>query len=623
MRVKLKAGQARKKNESVGRKGQQKAARFFAENEGAISDYAQQAGFSFEPGDRWSFDMKSCCGTYDTDYFVSRGYTFAESMWATCHEIEHFRDWRKDPEAYEVLYRKAASERRLGLLYHYINDIMVNREEDGRFPAHRETRDFLYVTKLLPRIDYTKAPRHIQFITAMLREKVLPRERLTLSDEVRETLEKLKNIDGQGTDLINLVTDPTALPGERFLVIRDYIEPLYEGFFQEDLKKRKKEETQKAEKERGSLKEESMEGGSRQTLKGHMERDRVTNEDYFLREYDASEELFPQVLSPNEARDEIEQEIRRRKEEGKAPDLMAREQFKFLHRVSAEEMEDYSDDCKKIENNIDPLRGIFERVIASRKEIRRRLKERTDQGVVIDPSMLSQAYIDIQSGIVNSRTQLKVCREEFDEHQLKDFEFTLICDLSGSMNENWPGGKSYEQRLSTILIIEALDEFEKQLKNERQSGLIDLHVFTEVRGFCGDDVELKPLGDSIDFQRRVAISRRLEDCTGNSTADYKTLAEVAAKISHDTEQRIERGELRKVLLLLTDGGSDNVALARAAREQLNRKGVIGRAIQIGQQRKEETERFKYVWQRDGTHCRNVSRLVRAINKLLEGFLQNL
>jgi flagellar biosynthesis chaperone FliJ len=366
-----------------------------------------------------------------------------------------------------------------------------------------------------------------------------------------------------------------------------------------------------------------MEGGSRQTLKGYIDRDGGTDEDYFLHEYDASEELFPQVLSPNEARDKIEQEIRRRIEEGKAPDLMAREQFKSLYGVSAEEMEDYSDDYKKIENNIDPLREIFERVIASRKETRRRLKERTDQGVVIDPSMLSQAYIDIQSGIVNSRTQLKVCREEFDEHQLKDFEFTLICDLSGSMNENWPGGKSYEQRLSTILIIEALDEFEKQLKSERQSGLIDLHIFTEVRGFYGDDVELKPLGDSIDFQRRVAISRRLENCTGNSTADYKSLAEVAAKISHDTEKRIERGELRKVLLLLTDGGSDNVALARAAREQLNGKGVISRAIQIGQQRKEETEKFKYVWQREGTHCRNVSRLVRAINKLLERFLQNL
>jgi hypothetical protein len=623
MRVKLKAGQVRKKKESAGRKSRQKAVRFFAENEGAISDYAQQAGFTFEPGDHWSVDMKSCRGTYDTDYFVSRGYTVAESMWATCHEIEHFRDWRKDPEAYDVLYRKAASERRLGLLYHYLNDIMVNREEDRRFPAHRETRDYLYVTKLLPRIDYTKAPRHIQFITTMLREKVLPGECLTLSVEVRETLEKLKNIDGQGTDLIDLVTDPTALPRERFLVIRDYIEPLYEGFFQEDLKKRKKEETQKTEKERGSLKEESMEGGSRQTLKGYMERDEVTDEDYFLREYDESEKLFPQVLSPNEARDEIEQEIQRRKEEGKAPDLMAREQFKSLYGVSAEEMEDYSDDYKKIEGSIDPLRGIFERVIASRKETKRRLKERTDQGVVIDPSMLSQAYIDIQSGIVNSRTQLKVCREEFDEHLLRDFEFTLVCDLSGSMNENWPGGKSYEQRLSTILVIEALDEFEKQLKIERQSGFIDLHIFTEVRGFYGDDVELKPLGDSIDFCRRVSISRRLEDCTGNSTTDYKSLAEVAAKISPSTEKRIERGELRKVLLLLTDGGSDDVALARAARNELNKKGVISRAIQIGQQRREETEKFKYVWQREGTHCRNVSRLVRAINKLLEGFLQNL
>ncbi len=615
--------QTRKKKESADQKKRRKAARFFLDNEGAISDYAQQAGFSFEPGDRWSLDMKSGRGTFDTDYFVSRGYSVAESMWATCHEIEHFRDWRKDPEAYEVLYRKASGARRLGLLYHYLNDIMVNREEDRRFPSHRETRDFLYVTKLFPRIDYTKAPRHIQFITAMLREKVLPKETLILSDEVREALEKLKNIDDQGTDLIDLVTDPTALPRERFFVIRDYIEPLYEDFFQTDLKKRKKEAKQKAEKTPGSLKEESMEGGSRQTAKGYIENDGATDEDYFIREYDESEELLPQALSPEEAREEIEKEIRRRREEAKAPDLMAREQFKSLHGVSAEEMEDYADDYKKIEGNIDPLRGVFERVIAARKETRRRLKERTDQGVVIDPSMLSQAYIDAQSGIENSRTQLKIHREEYDEHQLRDFEFTLICDLSGSMNENWPGGKSYEQRLSVILIIEALDEFEKQLKAERQSGAVDLHIFTEVRGFYSDDVELKSLGDSIDFRRRVEISRRLEDCTGNSTADYKSLAEVAAKITPDTEKRIEQGELRKVLILLTDGGSDDITLAKAARDALNRKGVISRAIQIGLQEKEETEKFRYVWHRDGAHCRNVSRLVLTINKLLEGFLQSL
>lgn len=605
------------------KKAFRQAVQFFNENERAIADYARQAGFSFEPGDHWSINMQTGRGTYDKVYFASRGYTVAESMWAICHEIEHFRDWKKDPEAYGVLYRKAAHERRLWLLYHYLNDILVNREVDRRFPAHKETRNFLYLTKLFPRIVYTKAPRHIQFATAMLREKILPRETLTVSPEVRSAIDKLKNIDGQGTDLIDLVTDPTALPRDRFLVIRDYIEPVYEAFFLEDLKKKKEVRKKKVKREMESVKEESMEGGSRQTLRDRIQDENLNDEDYFKREYDEADEKLPQALTPEEARRQIENEIRRKNEEEKTPGLKAREQFRLLYGVSAEDVEDYADEYKKIEGAIDPLRDVFERVISVRKEVKRRLKERTDEGVIIDPSMMAQAYIDGESGIMNSRTQLKVSREEYDAHALKDFEFTLLCDLSGSMNENWPGGKSYEQRLSTILIIEALDEFEKKLKSERQAGFVDLHLYTEVRGFHSEDVELKKLGDSIDFAGRVAISGRLEECTGNSTADYKSLVYAASKIDPVVQKRIERGELRKVLLLITDGGSDDVALSKQAKDILTEKGIITLAVQIGKPSRQDNERFAFVWGKDGAPCSDVSLLVPTIKKLLESFLESL
>jgi hypothetical protein len=93
-------------------------------------------------GDHWSINMETGRGTFDPIFFLSRGYTFAESMWATCHEIEHFLDWRRDPEAYRRLFMKTSRHRRLAILYHYINDILVNREVDRRFPAHWETREY-------------------------------------------------------------------------------------------------------------------------------------------------------------------------------------------------------------------------------------------------------------------------------------------------------------------------------------------------------------------------------------------------------------------------------------------------------------------------------------------------
>jgi hypothetical protein len=237
--------------------------------------------------------------------------------------------------------------------------------------------------------------------------------------------------------------------------------------------------------------------------------------------------------------------------------------------------------------------------------------------------MIAQSYIDAQSGILNSRTQLKIRREEFDEHKPKDFEFTLICDLSGSMNENWPGGKSYEQKSSVILITEALDEFEKKLREERLQKLVDLHVLTEVRGFHSEDEQLKPLSDAIDFHTRVRISRRLDSCIGGRTADYKSLARVAATIDRETRKRISDQDLKKVLILITDGGSDDVSLALEAKERLVEAGIIAKAVQIGQPGAQDVKKFKHVWQRDGSPCKDVSMLVETIEGLLEDFLKDL
>jgi len=620
--------------------GLRKAAEFFREHEKAIADYAGHGGLVFELGDAWTIDIRKGRGTFDPTYFYKRGFSEAESMWATCHEIEHFLDWKRDPEAYAYLYSRTEKERRFDLLYHYINDILVNREEDRRFPAHRETRDYLYEDKLFPRTDYSASPKHLQFITAMLRERILPGEPLIVATEVRAALKTLRDIDGEGTDLIDLVTDPTARPRDRFLLIRDYIQPVYERFFREDVEERKRQQKERPDRESDSTKEETPEGGSRGQDRGYIQHDtpkkenrksgakkekdeRRKDEDYFTREYDESAALLPEVFSPRQAREEIEKEIKRRKQELKSAEEIAREQFRSQYGVTAEEVEDYAEEFKKIERHIEPLRTVFERIIATRKEIRRRLRERTDEGVIIDPSMIAQSYIDAESGILNSRTQLKIRKDEFDENRPKDFEFTLICDLSGSMNENWPGGKSYEQKSSVILITEALDEFEKKLREERLEKVLDLHVLTEVRGFHSEDEELKPLSDAIDFHTRVKISRRLDSCIGGRTADYKSLARVAATIDAETRKRIADQDLKKVLILITDGGSDDVSLAHEAKKRLVEAGVITKAVQIGQPGTQDVRKFNHVWHGDGLPCKDVSLLVETMEKLLEDFLKDL
>jgi hypothetical protein len=583
----------------------EKAQNFFGEYEQPIADYAESAGLTFRRGKGWAIKMETGEATYDPKFFADRGYSAGAAMWATCHEAEHFRDWRRDPEIYAKLFARMKYRRRIHVLYNCLDDIMVNRQVDKRFPSHQETKEGLYRDKLFPGVDYSDKPEHIQLAYAMLREKMLPDEILNLSPKVRAEIDKLKNIDGQGTDLIDLVSDPSAKPADRYEIIRDYIEPIYEKLFQEDLEEKKKK------------------GGGQGGEAGEPS----SAEDNFADEYDDFDEKSPQPMMPDEIKDAIDKEIKRRKEaEQSTPEQIADKQFEKQHGISVKEMNDYRRDYEKIKQYIEPLREIFEKIISTRKEIKRRLKERTDQGVIMDPAMISQAFIDAQSGVLDSRTQLKVKKTEHDEHKPNDLEFTLVCDLSGSMNKNKPGGKSYEQRLCAILIMEALNEFEEKLRSERLEKSLDLHVFTEVRGFGSNDEELKPLSDNIEYKTRIKLAKRLEKCDGGSTADYKSLAKIDEGVSADISRKIASGDMKKIILLFTDGGSDDVRQALKEKNSLKTAGIITKAIQIGNPSESDIIKFREVWQKpdkDGYPCKDVSRLVLIVAKLLEEFVNDL
>jgi hypothetical protein len=144
-----------------------------------------------------------------------------------------------------------------------------------------------------------------------------------------------------------------------------------------------------------------------------------------------------------------------------------------------------------------------------------------------------------------------------------------------------------------------------------------------VRGFHAADEELKSLSDSIDFTGRVRISKRLENCIGSHTADHTSLVKIAAGIDVEAETKIKKGELRKVVILITDGGSDDVSLAREAVRRLVEKGIIVGALQIGRPGKSDSDKFREIWQRNGSQCRDVSQLVHVIETLLERFLKDL
>jgi hypothetical protein len=94
---------------------------------------------------------------------------------------------------------------------------------------------------------------------------------------------------------------------------------------------------------------------------------------------------------------------------------------------------------------------------------------------------------------------------------------------------------------------------------------------------------LKAMSGTIDYYTRVKIARRLAACVGRRTADYKSLAKVATRVTSKIGIIREDRDLKKAVVLITDGGSDD----------------------------------------DGLPCRDVSCLVPTMEKLLEELPEDL
>ncbi|HEX2965502.1 MAG TPA: hypothetical protein VHO84_06935, partial [Syntrophorhabdaceae bacterium] len=104
------------------------------------------------------------------------------------------------------------------------------------------------------------------------------------------------------------------------------------------------------------------------------------------------------------------------------------------------------------------------------------------------------------------------------------------------------------------------------------------------------------------------------------TADSKSMIRIAAAIDDETQRKIDSDNLKKVVIVITDGGSDDVSLAGEARKLLAKRKVITKAILIGRTGRIESQKFRKVWENDGMSCRNVSQLVGVIENLLEEML---
>lgn len=556
-----------------------------------LADYAESEGLYFGIGEGWAIDLKKGKITCDPKFFLEHDYSGAESMWAAMHEIEHFRRMMEDLKTSDDIFKHIGRSKRLHSLYNSIEDILMNNTVESRRPAYRETRIWLYENKLFKDKNYTKMPEHIQFIYALLRESMIAHEKCEVSEKVRKEIEKIKRED---MDVVGLISSPGEFPPEEwFKAVKEYIEPIYDNLFTDDVKQ---------EKEKKGFDKDRQPTGSEA-------------EEWFQEYYDSLDEKLPNSLSPEDLKKAIGDALKNKGDEEITPEEREERGFKAAHGVSREDYIKYQENyLAKIEPYISQMRELFERIISKREEVFLRLKELSESGVILHPGLAAQAYIDKISGISDSRTELTYKKEVIDENKPNDFELTLVCDLSGSME----GEKLHEQQLAATLVLEALQEFEDKLRREREEQKLSLHVYSEVRGFSDEDYEIKPLSDNLTIKECVETARNLNKTIGG-TADNTTLSQIFNSLDEKKLEAMEKGDLKKVVIVLSDGESGAKTEVRNLLNKLRNSKVI--VIGVGMTK--DAESIKGTYAPEAQVCYDISNLPKVLGELLEKYLNEI
>lgn len=291
-----------KKKEDAGTPGleayQKEAQALLDSHKRFFTTFAKDVSLSFKLGNAFFIDLEKGEVNLATQWFLEKGFTREQILWAVLHELSHFRDlaedpkrmlahfetirdsarqtgavmmrkWDEkfgdsDPELIETLKRSRpvsrkdpsktmnAVETAAYKIHHtfsnVFDDIYVNASVSRRAPAYErgssggEDVERLYREKLFKDADFRKLPRHLQFLYSLLRKEMVPREDVEITEDVAEALAKEIMFQGKpftARQIVDRFLKPgkkkDTRAGERYFVLRKTIEPIFIELLMKDL----------------------------------------------------------------------------------------------------------------------------------------------------------------------------------------------------------------------------------------------------------------------------------------------------------------------------------------------------------------------------------------------------
>ena len=237
------------------------------------------------------------------------------------------------------------------------------------------------------------------------------------------------------------------------------------------------------------------------------------------------------------------------------------------------ERQRYDDEIQRFHKQITEMRTVFQSILNEVVASRRGLSRRSHQdGDILDPNRLAQTVVDIKSSITPEAFQrYETVRGRAELNCKPDYFFVFDC--SSSMG----GAPAQAAASCAIIMLEGLAGMERdirQLEEQQSIDLSDLSIRTSLYTFGTDATCHKPLSSNLNDKQRLDTYTAIAAANAGWTADYLALQEITT-LPHDRDRQ-------RIVVVVTDGASDNPDATQAAISQLRRdQNTVVYGVSIG------------------------------------------
>ena len=653
-----------------------------------LMTFAQDVSLDFKMSDGFYIDLEKGEVNLDAKWFAGKGFSRDQILWATLHELAHFRDLAEDPEKmmknFDYIISQAKKtgsvitakwEKKYGqsdpdfmenlkkqrpisqkntaktmnaieqsaykihhIFYNIFDDIYVNNLVARKAPKYEaktkggEEITKLYSEKLFAESDYSKLPRHLQFLYQLFRKEMIPDEAIILSEEMSEVMERKIEFQGREytpQEIVEEFIKPKKKndnkAGERYFILQKTLEPIFEGLLMKDLAEWDPEKQPNQTGENGQGEEES----ANPFPEDYQEYDQ-NNPDQ-LNEQDIKDWLDKhQEDKKQEARQQAEEQM---EESKSSQDKAESAQFKMdqqwceQRNISYQSLKQY----RKIEEEVAPyledLAKLWQRIIfGSTKRIIRGMEGYFKTGTELDIQKTIEQWPQITKGkFEETRLFKKATQKESLIKQPELIRVRLVGDMSGSMD----AAKKYILWQCFVLLLSSFREFNTHLNLTRSQTKSKLSVDTQAWIFNDTAQIVKNFRDESgtddEQAETIKVFEKLKNPSG-STQDNEPLQAIADSLTAEDRKKISQKKIMEMVFEITDGGSSSPGEARQAVDQLAEAEVIVRSFQIGAVSDDDKQIFNNVWNKNRSENlgeivgEDIKNLLPAITETLKKYL---